>query len=379
VGYFTSTRAPNLAVGASVVVSRDKFGGPSPLPIERLVGVSDDGRYVAFDGVDLNGFRWGAEIPRHRPWTYVRDVALGWTAESWNSDYAESTAMGMSAAGDVLVFEACYVDGDVQTLVIPPFGGRVRAIDYEWTESCGSQSAVSSNGLWLVHTQGGTLHQRSLADPAAASTDLGETCADATCRHLSISDDGRYVAYESADAVYRYDVTADTSEVVASWADHPSARQDPYDPSMSADGRYVVFSTDARILPADVNASRDVYLKDMTSGTTTLVTADGDGNAAGGESTGPRISADGSTVVFSSAATDVGGATAGGSDAQVFAWGRVSGVTTRLTQPATDGARYRRADHPVVSASGAWVAYLAEEGLRSSPSGTPQAVLMRVR
>ncbi len=78
------------------------------------------------------------------------------------------------------------------------------------------------------------------------------------------------------------------------------------EPSISADGRYVAFSSRSTNLARDPNgATRDVFVRDMASGVTRLVSFRRLGVAADGGSSEPAISADGSAVVFSSLATNL--------------------------------------------------------------------------
>lgn len=122
-------------------------------------------------------------------------------------------------------------------------------------------------------------------------------------------------------------------------------------PSLSADGRFVAFGTaaDGRYGP-DSNGRPDVYLRDVETGSTLRVSGGVGGAETDGESVRPDISADGSTVVFSSSATNlVVGETSGG----VFAYDRISGTTSRVG----DG------DTPSVSADGRIVAALGRDGI----------------
>jgi Tol biopolymer transport system component len=76
---------------------------------------------------------------------------------------------------------------------------------------------------------------------------------------------------------------------------------------MSADGRYIVFASSATNLVAtDTNNVTDIYLRDMQTGLTTLVSQDASGSGEGnGSSTVPQISADGQRVLFLSMATNL--------------------------------------------------------------------------
>lgn len=79
-------------------------------------------------------------------------------------------------------------------------------------------------------------------------------------------------------------------------------------PSISADGRFVSFDTAAQATPEDGNAFFDVYVRDTSANTTTLVSrtpANTSGNASSFEA---RLSPNGAFITFSSQATDLNGA-----------------------------------------------------------------------
>ena len=73
--------------------------------------------------------------------------------------------------------------------------------------------------------------------------------------------------------------------------------------SMSADGRYVAFMSHAsNLVPADTNNEPDVFVKDTTTGATVRVSTDSIGAQANDESYagGISMSADGRYVAFMS-------------------------------------------------------------------------------
>src|SRR5581483_12036421 len=78
-------------------------------------------------------------------------------------------------------------------------------------------------------------------------------------------------------------------------------------PSVSADGRYVAFVSNASDLTGQAtNNAAQVYVRDLTMNTTRLVSLNRSGGAGGDQSsTQPRISADGTRVLFQSAADDL--------------------------------------------------------------------------
>ncbi|MBE0683700.1 MAG: PD40 domain-containing protein [Anaerolineales bacterium] len=76
--------------------------------------------------------------------------------------------------------------------------------------------------------------------------------------------------------------------------------------AVSADGRYVVFESSASNLVADDNNNFiDIYVKDMQSGAVTRVSVDSSGAQANGNSSYPSISGDGRFVAFSSEASNL--------------------------------------------------------------------------
>ncbi|MDP9275101.1 MAG: hypothetical protein M3O99_05860, partial [Chloroflexota bacterium] len=88
--------------------------------------------------------------------------------------------------------------------------------------------------------------------------------------------------------------------------------------NMSSDGRYVVFASSSANFPG-ANGQPQIYLRDRTAGTTTLVSVNQGGTvAANGGSSDPQITSDGRFVEFTSCATDlVAGDTNGFCDAFV--------------------------------------------------------------
>ena len=131
-------------------------------------------------------------------------------------------------------------------------------------------------------------------------------------------------------------------------------------PAISADGSTIVFESWAtNLAPGDDNGSIDVFAYDVASGMMTLVSAASDGTPANGESMSPAISADGSTIVYTSGASDlVAGDTSGIYD--TFAYDVATGTTTRVSVglggAETDGLSWM----PDVSADGTVIAFASD-------------------
>ncbi len=197
----------------------------------------------------------------------------------------------------------------------------------------------------------------------------------------SISADGRFVTFASSAAlvpddtnapcaatgytvqptcpdIYVHDrTTGETTRVSVATAG-TQADGESKTPSISADGRYVVFASSATTLVAsDTNGKSDVFVRDRTTNTTTRVSVSTGGAQGDGDSFGPTMSDDGSVIAFVSKSTtlDTAPDTLGCSDAagqcmRLYVRTVSSGVTARaaITEPPT----YDRPNASAVVASG---------------------------
>jgi RHS repeat-associated protein len=137
-----------------------------------------------------------------------------------------------------------------------------------------------------------------------------------------VSADGRYALFRSyatdltsltgiqGEQLYRRDLTANTTSLVTIKT-NGSASANGYvtNATMSADGRYVAFETAATDLVTNLaknDSGNDIFVRDMISGTTTLISVNSSGTGTGnGSSINPVISANGRFVAFTSLASDL--------------------------------------------------------------------------
>jgi Tol biopolymer transport system component len=128
-------------------------------------------------------------------------------------------------------------------------------------------------------------------------------------------------------------------------------------PALSADGRYAAFYSDAsNLVSGDTNSARDVFIRDGQTGETTRVSVDSAGGQANGDSFEPAVSADGRYVAFSSAATNlVSGDTNGVND--VFVRDRQQNTTTRVSLGLNGANANGGSDSPSISGDGQRVAF----------------------
>jgi Tol biopolymer transport system component len=166
----------------------------------------------------------------------------------------------------------------------------------------------------------------------------------------SISGDGRFVAFESRASNLVPGDTNDTTDVfvhdrltgqtmrVSVASDGREGNSYSWLARISADGRFVVFTSDAsNLVPGDTNGTWDVFVHDRQTGQTTMVSVAPDGTPGNGRSIGVSISGDGRFVAFMSEASNlVAGDTNGTWD--VFVRDRLTGQTTRVSV-ASDGTQ----------------------------------------
>lgn len=244
-------------------------------------------------------------------------------------------------------------------------------------------SAISADGRFVAFVSGATnlvpddtnftldvfVHDRVLGLTERASvSELGEE-GFGQAATPALSADGRYLVFASnspnlvpGDTNNRFDVflrdrVAGTLELVSVATDGTQGNLDSIAPAISADGRYVAFASAATNLVADdVNNSFDIFVRDRLAQTTTLVSVASDGTRGNGLSLAPRISADGSVVVFHSFASNlVPDDTNGVPD--VFAHDVASGITTRVSV-ASDGTQgNQQSVGAMVSGDGRFVAF----------------------
>jgi hypothetical protein len=127
-----------------------------------------------------------------------------------------------------------------------------------------------------------------------------------------MSADGRYIVandHNNNTDVFVRDLVAGTTTLVSVNRDGTGTGNSGSDfPSISADGRYIAFKSFASDLVAnDQNRTFDVFVRDMVTGTTTLVSVNLLGTGSGNNASDaiPVISANGRFVVFESSANNL--------------------------------------------------------------------------
>ena len=226
----------------------------------------------------------------------------------------------------------------------------------------GDTNGVTDIFLYDAYTR--TTLRASIGDNGQAN---GNSSAPA------VSDDGQRVVfaslasnlatndYNAAQDIYVRDLTAGTTRLVSLRAENDrAADQASYDPAISGDGRYVAFSSPAANLVAnDANGREDVFVRDLENGVTSLVSVTPSGAPGDYESMEPALSRDGRFVAFSSFARNlVAGDTNSRQD--IFLRDRVANTTTRLSLGLNGAEANGHSYSPALSADGRYVAFVSD-------------------
>lgn len=137
-------------------------------------------------------------------------------------------------------------------------------------------------------------------------------------------------------------------------------------PAISADGRYVAFATTSpALVSGDTNGFQDVFVKDTVSGAVVLASVSstglqGNANSPANQGERPSLSADGRWVVFSTSATNLTVPRGTGSS-NVVAHNNFTGVTIDFAAPPRFGVGSRAVVSP--DALGRFVAFFSTDAL----------------
>jgi Tol biopolymer transport system component len=289
----------NTVTGTTALVSRANTVGVVPGPVgdhgSFLPAISADGRRVAFPSVATNLADDGTATED----IFVRDTATG------STDLVSRATGPAGAPGDAGSFGPAVITADGRYVAFESVAKNLSPDDNKGVDDIFVRDVLASTT---------TLVSRATGAVGAAGDGLS---GDA-----SISADGRYVAFDSeadnlsteddkaAVDVFVRDMVNNTTTLVsrATGAAGAPGNADSNFPFISPDGRYVAFQSDANNLSTEDNdAAGNVSVRDLQSGTTTLVSRAAGAAGAGGDGTsfsGP-ISADDRYVAFSSDADNL--------------------------------------------------------------------------
>lgn len=350
--------------GRTVRVSVSSKGQQGNMPSYNP-SISDDGRFVVFDSFasnlvrdDLNR-RGDVFLYDRRSATTERiSVGPGGAEATGHSGFAS-----ISGDGNVVVFESTAKElrkGGGRVTDVYALGRRSGKLDWVSRAPLGGEpgggsgnATVSRDGRFVAFTSGASnlvpgdanqaedvfVRDRRSGFTVRASMNSVGGEANAGSDLASISDDGRFVAFESTASsltaldptselvpgllresggigrdtdtnavldVFVHDLRTRRTERISVAHDGAQGTRESYSPSISGDGRYVAFASYAdNLVPGDTNRAREVFLRDRVAGTTTRASVGAADAQANAGSSAPAMTADGRGVVFVSDASNL--------------------------------------------------------------------------
>ncbi len=256
-------------LGTTALVSVNAAGTAAAATGSTVFGrfISADGRFVAFgsdadDLVNVSDTNGTGDV-------FVRDLMLGKTT------LASVNATGTSAGDGLSVTGGQYISDDGNLIIFSSMAADLQS------------DVPDDNGTWDVFVRDVAAGKTTVISVDVAGTVAAGASSELYC---SIGGDGHFAAFTSpstalqntitddnaTDDVFLRDLQAGTTVLVSVDASGTkSADADSYDPYLSPSGRYVAFTSWATTHVAGFvsgnGGDTDVYLRDMATGTTTLL------------------------------------------------------------------------------------------------------------
>lgn len=219
-----------------------------------------------------------------------------------------------------------------------------------------------------------TSTQWTLDAPVLASSSASGSPSNGFSQQGGFSPDGMHLLFwsrstnivpgatSSSSQLYLKDLTTGAVSVVSADATGAEGNSDSSVPNNSSqilmfspDGTKVVFESAATNLVAGANGRQQIFIKDLTTNAVTLVSVDASGNQGNANSMNFTFSPDGTKIAFDSASTNlISGGTTGN---QVFVKDLTSGAVTLVSADSTGVPGSGASSYPVFSPDGTQIAF----------------------
>jgi hypothetical protein len=354
------TLEPVIFLESMTRVSVDSDGN-EVTPDSILSAVNSNGRFVAFVSLsddlstdDTNGF---ADV-------YLRDLITGSTE-----------LISVASDGEL---------GDDDSGFIGLGQDRQQYMGISISANGRFVAFVSAASNLVESDTNGSVPDIFVRDRANNSTELvslnpNGIQANSSSENPSINDNGQFVAFQSnatnlisddtnddtngsISDVFVRDRVGETTELISRNSNQTQANLTSGNPSISGDGQFVAFESNATNLiigdTSDENGSEaDIFVRDRVSGETDLISVDSDRIQGNNDSNNPSISRSGYYVAFESTASNLVEEDTNGSTSDIFVHDRV-GLTTDLVSINSEQIQANEAsNNPSISGDGEYVAF----------------------
>jgi Tol biopolymer transport system component len=353
----------NMAGGTTDRVNTNAFVPPTPPEEINTLAMSPDGRFIAFVG-NTNG-------------------TAGTTSAIFLWDGLSGTTLLISTdmTGNVPANSVC------DSPAIDPTGRYVAFLSS--APNLANNAPLGGFHLYLRDT---VANLTTLLD-ADTNGVTSSTLSPAAIARLN--GNGNFAAFESLDAglvpndqnhdldVFVRDVSSSSNILISARdsalaSDTPNSSSVLYPRGISADGRRIVFSSDGdNLISADTNGFRDVFVRDLVSGTNILVSAATNGSPGDNLSYEGALSANGRFVAFTSSADDLAPSDSNKRE-DVFVRDLVSNTTALVSVKVAGTATGNQGSHaPTINADGRYVIFRSLATDIASGSFTGENLFMR--
>jgi hypothetical protein len=314
-GQTTDIFVRDTRTGTTTLVSGGLDGQPANDYAEYAASISGNGRYVVFTSSASNLVPGDTNNQRD---VFVHDVQAGTTTRA--SVFAGDREIPGISDSPTVSDNGRYV-----AFLVNPFS-----------------SVMDDQGVWIggqtafVHDlKTGRTTRVSVQADGGTDLDVFQVAIAGNGTRVAFSGSGDWIGDGGTDTgVFVRDLSSGTT-VRANVPAPGEALRDGTNPSINRDGTKVSWESFYPYVPADTNSATDVYVRDLSAGTTTLVSANRKGTGAGDlYSSAGRLAASGRYVAFYSSASDLVAHDVNGNVSDVF----VRDVTTGRTVAASSSA-----------------------------------------
>ncbi len=234
------------------------------------------------------------------------------------------------------------------------------------------------------------VHDRALQTTVIVSVPSAGGQANQNCSHADISDDGRWVVFASGSTnlvsgdsnqvsdIFLRDVLLGVTTRISLAVNAGQADLESRFPDLSGDGGVCVFESMAtNLVASDTNPASDIFLRDLGTGVTELVSLSSAGTQGSAGSFAPCLSRDGRFVAFHSSAPDL---VLGDNNAaaDIFVRDRQRGTLVRASVDSHGAEALGISEDASISADGRWIAFASTaENLVSSDNNFVSDVFRR--
>ncbi len=316
--------------GTTTLVSRNTDGTQGNRG-SREPSMSTDGRYIAFRS-DSNNLVSGDTNSTFDIFVHDRNTGTT-TLVSRNTDGTKSNSISSDP----------YLSADGRYVAFFSFADNLVAGDTN-----------NATDIFIHDRNTGTLVRLNTVGTQTTDTFGG----------LTLSADGRYVCFHSKNGnlvsgdtnnvadIFVHDRNTSVTSLVSRNPDGTQSNDHSFDPTLSADGRYVAFYSFAdNLVVGDTNSVSDIFVHDRNTGVTTRVSYNTDGTQGNDNSFSSTLSADGRYVAYDRSKDRL----SFGSD--IFVHDRNTGTTALVSRNTLGEPGNIHSSDPALSADGRYITF----------------------